>query len=50
VEELPLLWDNAALDMFAKDPEFQSMMSDFEQQAKKTRARIHDIEKTQAYS
>jgi tetratricopeptide (TPR) repeat protein len=46
VEDLPLLWANPALDIFAKDPEFQAMMSDFEKKAEKTRARIHDIEKT----
>ena len=46
VEELPLIWANPTLDIFAKDPEFQAMLSDFEQQAKKARARIHEIEKT----
>lgn len=45
-DELPLLWANPALDLFAKDPEFKALMSDFETKAEKTRARIHEIEKT----
>jgi serine/threonine protein kinase/Tfp pilus assembly protein PilF len=45
-ENLPLLWANPALDLFAKDPEFKALRSDFETKAEKTRARIHEIEKT----
>ncbi len=46
MEDLPLQWATPALDMFANDPEFQAMMSEFAKQAEKTRARIHDLEET----
>jgi tetratricopeptide (TPR) repeat protein len=42
---LPLMRDDPAVSLFAPDPEFQIIISDFEEKNKVTRAKIHEIEK-----
>jgi serine/threonine protein kinase/tetratricopeptide (TPR) repeat protein len=45
VDYLPLLWSNAAFDLFAGDSEYRSILAEFEKKSGAARARILEIER-----
>ena len=45
VDYLPLLWSNVAFDLFAGDPEYRTIMAEFEKKSGAARKRIQEIER-----